>query len=266
MFSVGMMHVFYPHFNTLTKRVMIAVLPSVIDRHHDWIKAKTACGFLSTVHVQCQNAGEELLISRIYRLLDLPVYSDKDRTNNMFYIAVSQGPDLYYATLVYSPHKMDLTHPCALFLVLNALWDAGKMTVDLLTHIYSVIVRTCDKSKEFWYNMLIMFVDDLRRTLAISAVLFNEKTTTEHMGLVQTLTCCLQNGYYKTYWTEAKENKDLDTSFAHHVPEDHTCNTMAGEQRYISLHAALEVAAAVLHYGHNMSPSRHKTNSLTHLH
>lgn len=267
MMSVGMMHVFYAHMNRQTDRVKMSVLPPMVNRHSEWMKAKTANTFLSVVHVQCGKAAEEeLLITHIQRMLDIPLYSDQDRTNNMFFIAVSYCPDLYCARLCYAPRHMNTNHPCAMFLAVNALWDAGKLTAELITHIYCVLVPTCDRSQTLWYNLLTTFIDDLRRILTISTVLLDEEKLAEHLCIVSNQMCCLKNTFYMADWTVDKEDRGLGTRFVGTALNDHTCNTEGGEIRYISEQAAIEVAAEVFHHGQDMSPCRHQANYCTYLH
>lgn len=264
MYCVGMMHVVYPHLNRQTGRVKLGRFPPIVERSSEWIKMKTASSFLSAVHVHNKNLGEELLISRICRQLDIPIYSDQDETNMMFYIAVSQGRDLYHVRLIHAPANMHRSHPCALFLAVHALWDAGMVTEDLMRHIHSILVPTCDKSQDLWYNILATFVDDLLRTLAISAVLLKEKKLAEYIGFVKTATCCLENRYYLARCD--KEGKDCGTRCVHCVIESHTCNTEEGRHTYISERAATEVTADVLHNGQILPPSEAKGHPPSHLH
>lgn len=266
--SVGMVRVFYPHWNRITGKVKMGVLPPILDSYSDWMKAKTANDFLSALLVQneiCDQA--ELLISRIHRLLDVPVYSDQDGTNNIFYMALAITPDLYCSRVSRAPWGMDMRHPYLMFLAVQALCDAGMVTTDLIRHIYCVVLPTCDKGQSLWYNIIAMFLDDLLRTLAISDVLLNQNTLNTHTGLVPTLFCCLEKTVYSADWTVDTEDMNSGTRFVHSVVHEHTCNTVAGGvYRYINKAAALEVAVNVFRDGHNMSTSSLKTAHFPHMH
>ena len=265
--SVGMVRVFYPHLNRLTGNVKMGVLPPIVDRHWDWVNAKTASDFLSALHVQSEICGqEELLISRIRRLLDVPVYSDQDRTNNTFYVAVALTPDLYYARLSHVPWPTDMNHPYFMFLAVQALCDAGMVTTGLIRHIYCVVLPTCDRSHILWYNILTMFLDDLRRTLAISDVLLNQTILNKHSGLVPTLVCCLEKTLYIAEWTVGNGERKSGTQAVHSVVQEHRCKPVAGGlYKYINKAAALEVAVNVFRDGQRVSSSRLETSPRSHM-
>ena len=265
--SVGMMRIFYPHLNRLTGKVKMGVLPPIVDRHLDLMNAKTSSAFLSALHVQSEVCGqEELLISRIHRLLDVPVYSDQDRTNNIFYIALALTPDLYCTRIGHAPWQMDTRHPYALLLAVQALCDAGMATSDLIRHIYSVVLPTCDQSQRLWYSILTMFLDDLRRTLTISDVLLDKHTMNKHIGLVPTLLCCLEKTVYIADWAVNKEDRNLGTRFVNSVVQEHRCHAGAGGvYKYINKVAALDVAVNVFRDGHSLSSSRVKAKTFPHM-
>jgi len=249
--SVGVMRVFYPHLNRITGRVKLGVLPPIADRHFDWMKAKTADAFVSAVRVQCEEDEEELLIMRIIQLLDVPVFSDQDQSNNIFYMVVSHSRTLYCTRLSHAPCHMNLKHPCAMFLVVQALCDAGMVTLDLVKHISCVLSLSCDKSQQKWYTILTMFLDDLQRALSVSVILMKENGLTKHTDVVSRPVCCLEHTYYLTKGdcTVKKDGWDPRTSLVHSVVSAHQHIGAEGEHRYISEHAALEVAASVFSHG-----------------
>lgn len=255
MLFVGMMHVFYVHLNSLTDRVKLGVLPPIIDKHSEWINAKTAATFISAVHVHCAKTVDEPLMNYIYRLLDVPMYSDEDTSNNAFYIAISHCPDIYYAQRCHVPQHMNTDHPLVMFLVVHALYDAGKLTAELIEYIYCVLLPTCDKSHITWYNIVTTFLDDVRRTVTISSVLLNEKKRSQLIGIESVRVCCLKRTYYVADWTVEKQDRKLGTRFVHSALEEHTCSTdKCNNYRYISKKAAIEVSADVLRNGQNMPP------------
>lgn len=263
--SVGTMHVFYPHFNKITGRLRLAVLPSIVDRQADWMMANTSDAFLSAVHVQSADGKEELLLTHISRILDVPVFSDHDRSNNIFYITISHNPDLYCARLTHAPHDLNTSHPCAMFLVVHALWDACMLTRDLVRHIYCVVSPTCNKAFGKWYIILITFLDDLHRTLSVSCVLLNKEAMAKHKGIVSCRVCCLEHTCYTTDdWKVDEEYKKQGKDSVHSVILSHAHTRACVEQRYVSEQAALEVATDV--FNHGLSFSRHSPCSFTCLH
>jgi hypothetical protein len=235
----------------MTGRVKFVTVQPIVNRSSEWTKTKTAEAFLSSVRIQCEDSEGELLISHINRLLDVPVFSDDDKSNNMLYITLSHSPDLFNAKLIHVPRHMDLKHPCAVFLVAHALRDAGMVTLELAKHVYCVVTPTCDKFPVFWYNMLIMFVDDLQRTLSVSAALMSEDGLAKHTCSMPQLTCCLDNTYYSEDddWPKRKEEATPNTPSVCSVTLAHTHKRGEGQQRYISEPAVLEVAADVCTYG-----------------
>jgi hypothetical protein len=253
--AVGIMRVFYPHLNRITNRVKLGVLPPIVDRCSDWMRAETADAFLSAVRVPSEDGEKELLVMHISRLLDVPVWSDQDESNNIFYITLAHDPALHCARLSHAPYHMNMRHPCAMFLAVQALWDAGMLTPDLMTHIYCVVSPTCDKAPAKWYNILTTFLDDLRRTLSVSAILMNEEGLAKHTNVVSRPVCCLEHTYYMVEgdWIKEEEDTVLGNKSVLSVVSAHQHSGAGGEHRYINEQAALEVAATVFRHGQNTS-------------